>query len=204
MKPRFLMVVLSGFYNRDRWINPQLFERLIALTYDARMAVHVETTNCDRYEVARNTCVRAARDRGAEFLVMVDNDMVPPLGFSDVLLKVAASGKPVVGLSSARVNDGDGSVSPLAPHDNGEKDGGFQRTAYVGGGVMILSSEVWRVIPQGPWFRWITNDDELQSRKLSEDYAFCQLAQEHGLSVWSHQSKAGHLKTVDIVRFANE
>jgi hypothetical protein len=197
-KPRILIVVLSGS-ERDRWVSPRLFEAVIALTYDARLAVHVETTNRDRYEVARNTCVKAARDMQADFLVMIDNDMVLPLGFADILLRIATSTKPIVGIPSARVN-GDGSVTSLAPFDNGERDGEFQRTGCVGGGVMILSSEVWRVIPCGPWFRWLTNDDELLTRKASEDYAFCELAQEHGLTVWAHQSTAGHLKTIDITR----
>ena len=197
-KPRILVAVLSGS-ERDRWISSQLFEGILALQLDGRMSILVTTSSIDRYEVARNSCVRLARDMQADFLVMVDNDMVLPMGFPNILYDVTHAAKPIVGFPSARINH-DGSISSLTPHDNGEKDGEFQRTGHVGSGLLILSSEVWRVMPRGPWFRWLTNDDELLSRKLSEDYAFCELAQAHGLQVWSHQSTAGHLKTSDITR----
>ena len=65
--------------------------------------------------------------------------------------------------------------------------------------------------PRGPWFRWLVNEDEVLSRKLGEDFYFCQLVQEHGLTVWTHERVAGHLKTVNasnwvlrLVRLENQ
>jgi hypothetical protein len=200
-KPKVLVCVPCGV-ERTRWINPLLFESLLMMQRDDRYELSIEIFyGFERYEVVRNACVKYARDSGAELaaLVMIDNDMILPDDFGDILLQTVSTGKAVVGLSSAAaVLEKD--VRPLTPQDNGLRVGDFQQTARVGAGVMIVSSEVWRVIPRGPWFRWLVNDDELLSMKTSEDYAFCELVQERGLTVWSHWRLAGHLKTTDITR----
>ena len=205
MRPKILLSVLCGSSERTHWINPLLFDSLMALQIDSRLRIlNIPAYAIDRVEVARNRCVQFARDDGAEILVMCDNDMTLPPDFGSILLEVISSGKPIVGFRSARVMAKDWSIEPLAPIDAGQQDGNFQQTGQVGAGLLILSSEVWRVIPRGPWFSWQYADDELLSRKASEDYAFCELAQSRGLTVWCHRSTAGHLKTCDITKFLGE
>ena len=80
-------------------------------------------------------------------------------------------------------------------------EGNFRRTGLVGGGVLVLSSEVWHKIPNGPWFRWLW-EGELSMCRASEDTFFAELAQQHGLEVWTHKQTAGHLKTVDLTELA--
>jgi hypothetical protein len=199
-KPRVLVCVPCGA-ERDRWINPLLFESLLTMPLDGRYAAFIEIAyGANSYETARNACIKRARDTGAEWLVMIDNDMILLGNFDDILLQTIATGKAVVGLPSASPmlhRD----VRALTPQDDGLRDGDFQQTEHVGAAVLIVSSEVWRAIPRGPWFRWLTNDDELRTMKTGEDYAFCELVREHGLTVWSHRSMAGHLKTTDITRY---
>jgi hypothetical protein len=199
-KPRIFLSVLCGA-ERTNWVNPLLFDALMTLQTDPRFSLtNVMAYGIDRVETVRNRAVQYARDEGADFLIMADNDMVLPSDFGDILENVITSGKSIVGFAYARVMSKDFSIEMLTLQGGGRPDGGFLRVGAIGSGVLILSAEVWRVIPKGPWFRWQVNDDEVLSRKLSEDYSFCELAREHGLTVWGHSSFAGHLKTSDITK----
>jgi hypothetical protein len=195
-KPKVLLCVLCG-RERDSWINPALFRSLLRLQ-DKRFDVEIRLAY-DRkpHEHARNFAMTMAKAPGVTHLVQVDNDMVLPGNFRDVLHEVISSGKHVVGLKAGALND-DGSFRMLSCHDNGVVDGNFRRTGVVGGGVLIISSDVWRKIPKGPWFRWLVNEDEWTTRKMSEDVYFCEMVQAHGLEVWTHKQAAGHLKTMDL------
>jgi hypothetical protein len=196
-KPRVLLYVLCG-RERDSWINPALFRSVQVLRDDKRLDVTVDIAyDLKPYERARNYCVMNAKHGGYTHLVQIDNDIVPPSNFRDVLHEVISSGKHVVGLKYGALND-DASFRMLSCHDNGMVDGNFRRTGVVGGGVLIISSQVWRTIPKGPWFRWLVNDDEWTTRKMSEDVYFCEMVQAHGLEVWTHKQAAGHLKTTDL------
>jgi hypothetical protein len=197
-KPRVLLYVLCG-RERDTWINPALFSSLLHLQ-DKRFDVTVDLAyDLKPHAAARNHCLMNAKHGGYTHLCMVDNDMVLPGNFRDVLHEVISSEKHVVGLKAGALND-DGSFRMLSCHDNGMVDGNFRRTGVVGGGVLIISSQVWRAIPKGPWFRWLVNEDEWTTRKMSEDVYFCELVQGHGLEVWTHKQAAGHLKTIDLTK----
>lgn len=194
-KPRILLYVLCG-RERDTWVNPALC-RALARLQDARFDTTVDFAyDLKPHEHARNHCVMNAKHGGYTHLCMIDNDMVLPGNFRDVLHEVTTSGKSVVGLKAGALND-DGSFRMLSCHDNGMADGNFRRTGQVGGGVLIISAEVWHKVP-GPWFRWLVNEDEWTTRKMSEDTFFCELVQAHGLAVWTHRQAAGHLKTMDL------
>jgi hypothetical protein len=180
---------------RTGWVNPALCLALLRLQQDPRFTLTVEmVTDKKPVEHARNLCIVRARASGADVCVQIDNDNYPPANLADIICEASRTGKAVVAL-------GYGIIPPegpqMIPNDNGAPEGHFRQTGCAGGGVLIISSEVWRVIPRGPWFRWLTNDDETLSRRLGEDYYFCGLAQQHGLTVWTHQNVAGHLKTVN-------
>jgi hypothetical protein len=189
MKPRVLIYVLCG-HERTAWICPPLFSALFNLK-DERLDITVDLANGFRpFERARNWSVIQARDRGFDALVMIDNDMVLPENFADIIHESITSGKPVVGLKAGATHD-DGRLWVTACHDNGRLDGNFRRTGFVGSGVLFISSEVWQKIPTGPWFRWLSNDDEEGTPKTSEDFYFCELVQ---------KDAAGHLKTLNVTR----
>jgi hypothetical protein len=195
MKTRVLMCVLCGPERTD-WINPALCLSLLRMQRDSRFEVVIEACYGHRpFDRARNMSVIQARACNAEWLVQIDNDIVPPSNLLTILHDAIISGKQVVGLGRGAQFDG-GELKVL-PNDNGQKDGDFQITGCVAGGVFLINAEVWRNIP-GPWFRWVTNEDESLSWKLSEDYYFCELIQKHGFKLWTHQCLAGHRKTVDI------
>ena len=201
-RPKVFLSVLCGA-ERTSWINPLLFDALMTLQTDPRFALtNAMAYGIDRVETTRNRAMQHARDECADFLIMADNDMVLPPNFGDILENVITSGKAIVGFAYARVLSRDWNVEMLETCGGGSRDGNFLRVGAIGSGVLILSAEVWRVIPKGPWFCWQYEDDETLSRKLSEDYSFCELAISSGLSVWEHSSTAGHLKTCDATKQA--
>lgn len=193
-KPKVLICVLCET-ERGGWVNQWLCASLLALQQDPRLNLTIEFVS-DRKPVehARNICVCNAREIGADACVQIDNDMTLPANFADIMCEAIHTRKAVVSLPS-------GIVPPegprIIPEDNGQPDGQFRQTGCAGGGVLIIHSEVWRTIPRGPWFRWLANNDEILSRQLGEDYFFCELLQQHGLVVWTHQRLAGHLKTAN-------
>lgn len=195
MTPKVCVYVLCST-ERGGWVNPALCRALLSLQKDPRFALDVATVEDLRpVEYARNCCVASAREAGADVCVQIDNDNFPPPNFGDILHDAIGTGKAVVSLPYAGLID---NAPRMLPGDSGPRDGQFRTTGCAGAGVLIISSEVWRVIPRGPWFRWLTEDDELLSRKLGEDYFFCGLVKRHGLTVWTHQRVAGHLKTVEL------
>jgi len=198
MKKKIVVCVLCST-ERGGWINPSLFRSLLQLQQDARFEFEFEMV-CDVAPVAtaRNTAIVRARAHGADVCVMLDNDMVLPANFADILHDAVTTQKDVVSLGAGVwLEEG----PRIIPGDNGPQDGQFRQTGCAGGGVLIISSKVWHVIERGPWFRWLTNDDEVGSRRLGEDYYFCELVHAHGMTVWTHQRVAGHLKTSDATHY---
>jgi hypothetical protein len=199
MKPKVLVCVLTGLERHD-WLSPWLCESLLELQRDTRFDLTVKMANHPfRVEHARNMGVSDAREMNADALLMIDNDNAPPAKFGDILHDALTTGKHVVMLSYGVWLHG-ADRPEIIPEDNGPRDGNFRVTGCAGAGVTILSSEVWRVIPRGPWFKYLTNDDEMQTQQLGEDYYFCEFVQSHGIKVWTHQRLAGHLKTADATR----
>ena len=199
-KPHILVCVLTGF-ERHMWVNPRLCAALLSIAKDARFDITVSLVEDVRWvDRARNLCVVAARECSADWLVMFDNDIAPPPNVLDILAEANQSGKDVLGLGYAVFSQ---SGRPeLIPADRGLRDGEFRKTGCCGAGVLMVRSKVWESIP-GPWFRWVSNDDETSTLKIGEDYFFCELAQRHGFKVWTHSNLAGHLRIINITDVAN-
>jgi hypothetical protein len=197
IKSRVLVCVLTGS-ERHFWINPELCETLIAMSKDERFAVTVQMVTQRWVDRARNVAVVAARTHGADWLIQIDNDVVPPSDLLDIIAEADKYSKQIVGLSYAVFQ---ASGLQVIPVDNGPKDGDFRQSGCVGAGVLAIRSNVWETIP-GPWFRWLSNDDECTTLRIGEDYHFCELAQTHGFTVWTHRKLVKHLRSADITFLA--
>lgn len=193
-RPKILVCVLTST-ERDGWVNPSLCELLLALQGDSRFDLTVQMVTDKRpFHYARNLCIRRAQLERADYCVQIDNDIVPPANFADILHAAIVTGKAVVGLEYAvRFDSGWKRIPGL----NGPRDGQFRAPGNLGGGALIIKRDVWEKI-RGPWFLWVAENDELAECKLSEDSFFCELAMRHGFTVWTHDSAAGHLKCVDV------
>lgn len=200
IKPKVALFVLCS-RERTGWINPRLVRSLMQLAAEPSLDFRIEMVMDRRpVEHARNVCIVDARERGADMCVQIDNDMTIPHDFTDIIHDALATNKHVVALRYGVLYDDGPKIIPLSKQ---APAGRFRDAASpTGGGVLLISSEVWRVISQGPWFRWISNNDETLSFHTGEDFYFCNYVQACGLDLWTHDCEAGHLKTSDITRWA--
>jgi len=200
-KTRILVKPLCGT-ERGNWLNPTLITSLIAMSHDQRFDVTVEPAfGMAPVDYARNTCVATARDRGFDWLLMIDNDQAVPVSLLDIVAE-AGPQIDVVALACG-IGSKDGHSFMLnADFIRDKAIGNFMGISKAGSGVMLLRNSVWRTFPKGPWFVTEQNNDELRSLKQGEDIFFCGLCCAAGLQLWTHRMGCGHLKTADITQFA--
>ena len=183
-KPRVLIAPLCG-PERSGWINPLLANTLVHIVTDQRFIVEIEFIfGAHGVDVARNLAVQKARQKNAEWVVMVDNDMTvnDPLG---ILTEAIANHLDIVAVS-AGILAANGAVEPnVAFHEGRERCGNFARLATAGAGVLLIRRPVWEALP-------------VLFEGNNEDTHFCKLAQGAGFKIWTHGSLAGHLHSIDL------
>lgn len=196
--PRVLVCTLTGT-ERQQWPNPDLSLYLTKAARDARFDVCFSMVRDKRpYDWARNTTIHLARQIKADWLVSLDNDIVPYVPPLDVIAK--AGDRQVIGTVYGIGSTGQGAGYRMFPPDVQANRPEFQEVPEVGGGCLIIHRSVWEQIPKGPWFRWVPDENELLAPGpglLTEDVYFCQLVHRHGIKVWAYQL-AGHLRTMDV------
>jgi len=150
------------------------------------------------YDVAtaRNRCAQKALDCGADYVLMVDNDVVLP---KDALTLMLEDPEPIcLGYYAHRGNDNlyngrtclcklkDGDGNPYyhypleseytAAEMEAMKAKGVRKFQIHGGGMgcALIATEVFRKVPY-PWYDWVNYGDKNRGM-LSEDLYFCELA----------------------------
>ena len=185
MNPKLLISVLCG-YERHGWINPTLASVLLStqrLPFLAMFALQTDTSPVER---ARNNAAKMAMDVGAEWLVMFDNDIEPPLNVFQVL-EQAGKEHDVIALPYWGCLDG--ILAPMTVVKDGsgmrriEPESGFQEVIRAGTGAMFIRRRVFEVLPK-PYFAVRLSADGL-SMTASEDYDFCDRARKRGFHIWT-------------------
>ncbi len=208
-KPKILVCVLTGL-ERHGWVNPWLTQNLLTMSHDSRFDVQIELViGKHPVDYARNCCVVMARERKADYLLMVDNDQHFEISPLDTLS--TGIGKDVIGLPSMQGYNPDAVLTgadPLLPNfrtlDRSESDGEFFTVEKIGTGAMFIRRTVWETIP-GPWFKWCYDESgELHAvaggDSPGEDFYFCELARSKGFKVWAHRRLIMHWKTAEVSR----
>ena len=163
---------------------------------------------------ARNKIVKKALDEGADYVLMVDNDVVLP---EDALLNLMDDMKDVcLGYYAHRGDDnlyhGRTSVCKLYDED-GKKyfnypleseytalemlrmqvAGDFKVQIHGGGmGCAFINTDVFRVL-RYPWYNWVNYADEHKGM-LSEDLYFCEECRKNRIPVYTDTRVAcGHM-----------
>lgn len=177
---RVLVCVLCSS-ERAGWVNPKLSMLLTVMATDRRYDVKFQWI-CDRYPVAyaRNSAIDAARRGHFDCLLMMDND-------------VACSFNPIDLVGS----DGDVITVPVAFNlEHGPQ------VVHQNVTCCLIRSKVWQI--PGPWFRWVTGDDELCSPDggMGEDAFFFRLCESHGIKITTASVAAHHYHTCDITQIA--
>lgn len=174
---------------------------LFRMKQDLRYAVTVRIWPGFGLDVVRNRVVAAFLETDDRFLVMVDDDIVPP----DDLLDMVAHDADIVGALCyawairsgpfivAYTRNGDGGYARL----RGVENTGLRDVALVGGGCFMVHRRVFEALP-APWFRFET--DALGAEVvLSEDFVFCREAARRGFRVLLDTDRiCGHIKRVDL------
>jgi hypothetical protein len=154
-------------------------------------------------DVVRNRIVAEFLTTGAEFLLMIDDDLIPPedlLGMADydcdVVGALCYAWEPRTGpFIVAYSRDGDGRY--LRPALGEAEKTGLREVDLVGGGCMMVHRRVMEALP-APWFRFETDADG-QKVILSEDFTMCQAAVRRGFKVFLDTDRiCGHIKRVDL------
>ena len=115
-KPHVLVTVLCGT-ERANWINPRLNIALVIMSHDTRF--RVETRYCvdaKPIDYARNKNIAEARERGADWLVQIDNDIFTKTNPLDVIAQARPEHE-IIGLSAGIP----WSFYPHAPFEEGYK-----------------------------------------------------------------------------------
>jgi hypothetical protein len=193
-----LVAVLAGS-ERHGWINPKLCTVLIQMALDPRFQVTLRWFIDGRpIEYVRNQCVAAAREQGVDWLISLDNGIAPSCNPLDIIA-TAPDAVDIIGLG-AGINLNGVNRWNIETSAKPAQIAGFQEVLRVGTGCLMMRSKVWSAI-KGPWFKWVTANDELLSPEggHGEDTHFCDLARENGFKLWTlGPAPAGHLRTCDL------
>lgn len=143
------------------------------------------------FDHARNTGCQKLLEMGWEWLFFLDDDVIPP---PDAIIKLINHKVPIVsGLYYRR-------SPPILPVMLRDVSGGrqwvteFQAPAlievdYVGAGCLLIHRDVLASLPplspKCHWFEWRVDRVDLpQEERMSEDFAFCRHAKNHGLKIF--------------------
>ena len=155
----------------------------------------------------RNLICKRFLESDAEYLLMIDDDVVPPA----TVLDMARHGKDVVaGLCYAFIPQRGYYTAAYTPPGEDGKYGrvgigsdlegrGLLEVGLAGSACLMIHRRVLEQLAP-PFFKTELDDDGLHIVD-SEDFHFCRKAREAGFSIWLDTDQVcGHLKTVDMRR----
>jgi len=138
------------------------------------------------FDPARNACCGGALEGGFEYVFFLDDDIITP---PDVISRLMARRLPIVSGTYFRRN------SPFAPVAQVRDAQGLPcwlmkfdlnqliEVDHVGAGCLLLHRSIFDKI-KPPWFEWRCDRFDFPPHlRTSEDFAFCEKAQEVGYKV---------------------
>ena len=176
---------------------------LAKMQQNPRYDVEIRMQSGFGVELVRNRIVGEFLRTDREYLLMIDDDMVPP----EDLLDMTVHGRDVVGALYYAWDPRKGPF--VAAYDRGEDGGygaltpgeverqGLREVALVGGGCLLVHRRVLEALSP-PWFRFET-DGEGRRILTPEDFFFCRNAVAGGIRVFLDTDRiCGHIKAVDL------
>lgn len=206
--PRILICILST-YERHGWPTKELSDWLANLRCNASYAwQHTFAHNFIPAAGARNTIAESFKDCGADWLLMIDNDMSPPANLLDTIKDAPEDAGVVVpkfylwdetnrllklcwGMESNKVVDG----RQMALIEDK-----YYELNKCGTGAIFIRPSVFQKIP-APWF-WYSYD-AMQNMTGTEDINFAKKVLEHGFKIYGYGGiTVGHHHTVNLAVLA--
>lgn len=154
-------------------------------------------------DAARNLAVEQFLKTDAEWLLQIDNDVVPPVNILELLdwvgrrkivglpcgFQQAVPGEIVYNIFIRR----DGHIFPISQFSGV----GWTEVEWVGSGCLLVHRDVFAAI-DGPWFECAP----VNGQYAREDVSFCGKARAKGFSIWTHSGfPCEHYKTVNQTGF---
>ena len=189
-------------------INGKLFRLILQLQTDSRYDITTKILAAQPVERSRNLLVELFLKSDCEYLLMIDDDIVPP----DNIMELVEHDKDVVAGLCYACNSYSG-IFPVAYQKtdkgmfrgsynligtgNDTENKGLLKVDLVGSGCIMIHRHVFARLDK-PYFKFIFNDDLTQIEE-SEDFDFCNRVIEAGMEVYVDTDRAcGHLKAVDL------
>jgi GT2 family glycosyltransferase len=196
-KPRIYIAIPN-----NGWIHPELAIRLIDWTHDPEVSIHLNMpVGLVPLDNARNTCVKDFLEDYYDYLLFIDNDIVP---LPNALRELLAADKEIIApLCFTWEKDDNGQSFPLpVAHryaENGEYrpyyGKGIEETDIISGGMFLVKREVYEKMDRPFAFTYHANGTVI----YSEDFYFSQQAQKLGYKLYTHYGLlCKHFKTIDI------
>jgi len=196
-KPRVYIAVPN-----NGWIHPELAIRILEWTHDPEIAIHLNMPmGLSPLDNARNTCVKDFLEDYYDYLLFIDNDIVPPPNTLRELLKADKDIISPLCFTWQRDDKGQGFPMPVAHRyaENGEyrpyHGKGIEETDVITGGMFLVKREVYEKMDRPFAFTYHANGTVI----LSEDFYFSQQAQKLGYKLYTHYGLlCKHFKSIDI------
>ena len=204
--PHVMVTVLSGHERRD-WLHPYLSAAIMKAAFDPRIGMTYTPIHAIHpVDAARNVAVEENfLPSSAEYLVMFDNDIVPPMNWLDAVLTMPEDcdiailpywvwgPKQFTVLCFGRWEDGQ-----MIQPEPGTVKPGWNEGGAGGTGAMIIRR---RVFESGklerPFFKIIS--DAYRGQVMSEDVYFTGRCTEAGFKVYTNTNyPCSHHRTVDL------
>jgi hypothetical protein len=202
-EPTKIVFGILSTYERHGWHHPSLTQFFADLPFTTGTSYRmIPINNFIPAAAGRNVFCKQLKDCDADWLCMIDNDMVIPDNFLDTLKDVPADADIVVpafyiwdqtslNLTLCWGWDGaaaDGRTKQLPP--------GFHELTKAGTGAIFLRPSVFNKLPY-PYFQYEWNEDA--GLKATEDIPFCIRAREAGIKIYGNPSViVGHYHSVEL------
>ncbi len=208
--PKIMIAVLST-YERHGWPTKDLADWLACLRNNPNYAwQHSFCHNFIPAAGARNTIANSFKDCGADWILMLDNDMSPPLRLLDTIKNAPADAMVVVpkfflwdetNISLKLCwgwHPGTEPVDPLTGHVKLESK--YYELHQCGTGAIFIRPEVFQKLP-APWFFY--SYDAMNNMTSTEDINFCVKLREAGMKIYGFGGlTVGHHHTVNLAALA--
>jgi len=164
--------------------------RFAALAYPMGLPHYLCAAKGYGTDVARNILVKYTLDHKAEYLLFLDDDVIPPInGVRALQMELSAhpewSG--IGGIYPARY----GGCDPLVfkklhcgPSYDWKKDEVFE-VEGIATGCLLLRASIFKTLPE-PWFKVVDKEEQGNPVIMSDDIYFCVQAKKAGLKLAAH------------------
>lgn len=207
-KTSVMVAILTG-RERHFWLNPELLGvcmRMIFWQNETKSRMEFRMINSfTPVDAARNEAVKQLLQSNNEWLLQIDNDVVPPPNVLAILDDIAD--RKIVGLPCG-IEKRPGELTLALGHkvrsESSENPyesytglpSGWAQIDVMGTGCFFTHRDVYSAIAY-PWYECYVSN----TAHTGEDFSFCDKARDAGFTIWTHSSfPCAHFKTVDLTQ----